>query len=272
MDVDKLLQTVSTWGVAWTINIAAAVLIFLIGKWLARYIAGLVTRIFERNEVDVTLIRFFYGIIYYALLAVVLIAAAAQLGIQTSSFLALIGAAGLGVGLALKDSLSHFASGIQLILLRPYRVGDVVTVAGITGKVEQIDMVNTMLTTGDNQQVIIPNGSITSSVITNINANPTRRVELTVGIGYQDDVDKAKRILTDLLHTDDRILADPAPTVSVTELADSSVNLAIRPWVKTADYWDVRFDLTEKIKDAFDKEGISIPFPQREVHLVAEAA
>jgi small conductance mechanosensitive channel len=218
------------------------------------------------------LIDFLSNITYYTLMVVVLIAVASQLGINTTSFLAVIGAAGLAVGLALKDSLSNFASGIMLILFRPFRVGDAISVGGVTGKVEKITIFTTILNTFDNQRVIIPNGNLTNGVIQNITANSTRRVDLVMGIGYEDDIAKARKIMSDIISADERVLKDPAPTIAVSELGDRSVNFVVRPWSKTEDYWDVYFDLTEKIKIAFDKEGISIPYPQRDVHIYNEQA
>ncbi|MBU3952625.1 MAG: mechanosensitive ion channel, partial [Proteobacteria bacterium] len=200
----------------------------------------------------------------------VLIAAAGQLGINTASFIAIVGAAGLAIGLALKDSLSNFSSGVMLILFRPFRVGDYVTAGGVSGKVMRIDLFNTTLNTPDNQRVIVPNANITNGVITNVTANDTRRVDLTIGIGYGDDIALAKRVLDRIVKADDRVLETPAPTIAVSALADSSVNFVVRPWVKTDDYWNVYFDLTEKIKLTFDKEGIRIPFPQQDVHLFLE--
>ena len=219
---------------------------------------------------DITLTRFLESIVYYTLVVVVLIAVAGQLGINTTSFLTIVGAAGLAIGLALKDSLSNFSSGVMLILFRPYRVGDFATVGGVTGNVMSIDIFNTTLNTPDNQRVIVPNANITNNVITNVTANDTRRVDLTIGIGYGDDVLKTKQVLAEILKTEKRILESPSPKIAVSELADSSVNFVVRPWVKTSDYWDVYFDLTEKIKLTFDKEGISIPFPQQDVHLFQE--
>ncbi|MBU1233697.1 MAG: mechanosensitive ion channel, partial [Proteobacteria bacterium] len=189
----------------------------------------------------------------------------------TTSFLAILGAASLAIALALKDSLSNFASGVMLILFHPFKVGDVITAAGVTGTVQQIDIVSTVLITGDNQKIVVPNKTITSSTITNINAHPTRRIDLTVSIGYDDDIRQAKTTLDELVKADDRILTDPAPTIAVSELADSSVNLVVRPWVQTSDYWNVRFDLMEKIKLTFDERGISFPYPQQDVHMHQES-
>ena len=254
-------------AVSWGVKLVAALLILLIGRWVSARIANLVVRIMERQDIDVTLTRFLKNIIYYALMAAVVVAAAGQLGINTASFLTIIGAAGLAVGLALKDSLSNFASGVMLILFRPFRVGDFVTIAGESGTVEEITIFNTVLNTPDNQRKIIPNGIITSDTITNVNINTTRRVDLLIGIGYDDDIKAAHSVLETVVAAEKRILADPPVTIAVSELADSSVNFVVRSWVKTGDYWGVRFDLTEKVKLALDDAGISIPYPQQDIHL-----
>jgi small conductance mechanosensitive channel len=254
-------------AVAWGVKIIAAVLVFFIGKWIALRIANLVVKIMERQEIDVTLTRFLKNIIYYALLAAVIVAAAGQLGINTASFLTIIGAAGLAIGLALKDSLANFASGVMLILFRPFKVGDFVEVAGVSGSVQEITIFNTILHTPDNQLMIIPNSKIYSDTITNVNANPTRRVDLVIGISYDDDIKAAHQLLKDIVAEDKRVLAEPQTTIAVSELADSSVNFVVRPWVKTADYWAVYFHLLETIKLRFDESGISIPYPQQDVHL-----
>lgn len=267
LNIEKLVETLTLWATTYSMKIIAAVLIFVIGKWLAKKVTTLFIKLLEKNKVDITLTRFLESIVYYTLVVVVLIAVAGQLGINTTSFLTIVGAAGLAIGLALKDSLSNFSSGVMLILFRPYRVGDFATVGGVTGNVMSIDIFNTTLNTPDNQRVIVPNANITNNVITNVTANDTRRVDLTIGIGYGDDVLKTKQVLAEILKTEERILESPAPKIAVSELADSSVNFVVRPWVKTSDYWDVYFDLTEKIKLTFDKEGISIPFPQQDVHL-----
>jgi small conductance mechanosensitive channel len=255
---------------SYSINIIGALLIFIIGKWLSRKIANLIATLMQKNDVDDTIIGFLKNLIYYALFIVVIIAAAGELGINTTSFLTIVGAAGLAIGLSLKDSLSNFAAGVMLIMFRPFTVGDVVSAAGITAKVEKITIFNTLFCTPDNQLVIVPNNKIISDIITNINIKDTRRIDLVVGISYSDDMTQTKEILEGLAKEDDRILEDPAVTIAVSELADSSVNLVFRPWVKTADYWAVRFDLTEKIKTSLDEAGISIPFPQTDVHLFVE--
>ena len=268
--VEKYSDVIISWVSNYSLKIVAAVLVFIIGRWIAGKLSKLLSMVLEKNNVDVTLIGFLSNILYYTLLVVVLIAAAGQLGINTTSFLTIVGTAGLAVGLALKDSLSNFAAGVMLILFRPFKVGDVVEISGVTGKVESITIFTTVLNTPDNQKLIIPNGGITGGVIRNITANTTRRVDLVMGIGYADDIAKAKKIMSDIIAADDRILKDPATTIAVSELGDSSVNFVVRPWVNTGDYWDVYFSLTEKIKLAFDQEGISIPFPQRDVHIYNE--
>jgi len=255
------------WVIATGPNILAAIAIFVIGRWLVKWISFLIKKAFVKVEMDETLIRFLEKFIYYILIVAVILAAADQVGIKTTSFLAILGAAGLAIGLALKDSLSNFASGVMLILFKPFKVGDAVTAAGVSGSVQRIDIVNTVIHTWDNQKVIVPNSKITADIITNINANPTRRIDLVIGISYDDDVKEAKAILEDIIQADTRILSDPAPKVAFSELGASSLDLVVRPWVKTEEYWDVRFDLIQKIKYIFDEKGFSFPFPQQDVHM-----
>ena len=251
----------------YAIRIIIALVIFYIGKWVARKLTDLVVKITRKTgKVDETLLKFLSNIIFYILMIVVILTALGQLGVDTTSFLAVIGAAGLAVGLALKDSLSNFASGVMIIMFRPFKVGDLINAGGVTGVVEEISIFNTVLKTGDNQTLIVPNGAITSGTITNVNAKPTRRVDLIVGIGYEDDIKKAKEVLTNIVSSNEKVLVEEGITVAVSELADSSVNFVVRAWVKTPDYWDVKFALTENIKLTFDKEGISIPYPQQDVH------
>jgi small conductance mechanosensitive channel len=270
MDIDKLYNAAITWVSEYSLKVLAAILILIVGRWLARKIARLLAKVLEKNGIDVTLTGFLENITYYTLVVLVLIAAAGQLGINTTSFLTIVGAAGLAVGLALKDSLSNFSAGVMLVLFRPFKVGDVVEAAGVKGKVIGINIFNTILNTPDNQRLIVPNNNIISNVIKNVTANPTRRIDLVAGIGYADDIALAKKVLNEIVQSDDRILKDPAPQIAVSELADSSVNFVVRPWVKTADYWDAYFDLTEQIKVRFDAQGISIPYPQQDVHLIQE--
>lgn len=263
----KYLQLAKDWALANGPAVLVALAIFVFGRWMAIWLSGMLRSGLKKSGVDQTLYRFLGKLCYYLLLAGVVIAAVGKLGIQTTSFVAIVGAAGLAIGLALKDSLSNFASGVMLILFRPFKVGDAVTAGGVTGNVKQIDIFSTVILTPDNQRFIVPNSGITADVITNINAEETRRIDLVVGIGYDDDIRLAKSTLEDLVKEDSRILTDPAPAIAVSELADSSVNLIVRPWVKTPEYWDVRFDLTEKIKRTFDEKGISFPYPQQDVHM-----
>lgn len=270
MEIMANIENILPFVKLYSVKIIAALIIFLVGKWISVKISRLISLALKKNNVDISLIKFLESLIFYALLIAVIIAAAGQLGINTTSFLTVVGAAGLAIGLALKDSLSNFASGIMLILFKPFKAGDFVTAGGITGTVQHISIFNTILHTPDNQKIIAPNSSITNSIITNINANPTRRVDLLIGISYDDDIKKAKAILETLVKSDSRILQEPTPLIAVSELAESSVNLLVRSWVNTADYWGVYFDLTEKVKLQFDKENISIPYPQRDVHLFSQ--
>ncbi len=253
--------------ITWGLKLVAAALVLLIGNWLAKKLASFFVVVMDRHDVDITLTKFLRNIVYYAMLTAVVIAAAGQLGINTTSFLTVVGAAGLAIGLALKDSLANFSAGVMLIFFRPFKVGDVVTVAGETGAVEEITIFNTVMNTADNQRKIIPNSIVSSGTITNITANSTRRIDMVFGIGYDDDIKGAEQILLELVQKEPKVLSDPPVTVAVAELADSSVNFVVRPWVNTEDYWDVKFSLTEKIKLAFDEAGISIPYPQQDVHM-----
>ena len=248
-------------------SLLMALLIFVIGKWIVNKIVGLLGKVLRKIKgMDETLIKFLENIVYYALMIVVLLTSLGKLGVETTSFLAILGAAGLAIGLALKDSLGNFASGVMIIMFKPFKVGDVVTAAGVTGSVSEVGIFNSIFTTPDNQKIIIPNGAITSGSIININAHDTRRVDLVVGIGYEDDIKKTKEVLNDIISSHEKVLIDKGITIAVSELADSSVNFVVRAWVKTPDYWDVKFNLTETIKLRFDEEGISIPFPQQDVH------
>lgn len=251
-------------------KVVAALLVFLIGRWMSKRIAGLVVKVMRKQKVDVTLTRFLDAIIYYVLLVMVVIAAAGQLGVETTSFIAIFGAASLAVGLALKDSLSNFASGVMLILFRPFGVGDFVDLDGESGTVEAITVFNTVLNTPDNKRKIIPNGGILNSTITNITANPLRRIDMVIGVSYDDDIRFVKENLETILARQALLLKTPAPVIALSELADSSVNFVVRPWVKTPDYWTAYFALLEDIKMTFDEKGISFPFPQQDVHVYGE--
>ena len=248
-------------------SLVMALLVFIIGKWAVNKIVDILGTVLRKVKgMDETLIRFLENIVYYALMIVVLLTALGKLGVETTSFLAILGAAGLAIGLALKDSLGNFASGVMIILFKPFKVGDLVTAAGVTGTITEVGIFNSIFLTGDNQKIIVPNGAITKGSITNVNANDTRRIDLVVGIGYNDDIKKAKDVLNTIIKSNEKVLLDKGTTVAVSELADYSVNFVVRVWVNTPDYWDVKFALTENIKITFDKEGISIPYPQQDVH------
>jgi len=266
-DWNQLLEVIQTRGVDFGINVAIAIAIFYVGKMVISLVVRGLHKVMQRQEVDKTLETFVCNLVRMVLLVVVVIAAIGQIGIETTSFIAIFGAAGLAVGLALQGSLSNFAAGVLIVLFRPYRVGDFIEAAGINGSVEQVQILTTVLKTGDNKQVIVPNGQIMDSIITNYSANDTRRVDMVVGVSYDDDLDKVRDTIKELIAAEDRILDEPACTIAVSALADSSVNFVVRPWVKTPDYWGVMFDLTEAIKKRFDKDGITFPFPQQDVHL-----
>ena len=264
----KIYDLLATFG----LKLLAAIAVFVIGRWVAKAVTRGIERAMQRADTDPTLVGFIRNVTYGGLLALVIIAAAGQLGVQTTSFIAVLGAAGLAVGLALQGSLANFAAGVLMIIFRPFKAGDFVEAAGVAGTVEEVQLFTTKLKTPDNKTIIIPNGQVTGGTITNYSANDTRRVDMTFGIGYGDDIDKARQVIWDVLNADDRVLKDPEPTVAVAALADSSVNFAVRPWVNSADYWGVYFDTHETITKRFDAEGISIPFPQRDVHLYQEAS
>jgi small conductance mechanosensitive channel len=261
--LDKIYQLLTVYG----LKVLAAIAIFIIGRWVAKGVRKLVERMMTKGKVDSTLVTFTSNMAYIGLLAFIVVAALGQLGIQTTSFIAILGAAGLAVGLALQGSLSNFAAGFLLIIFRPFKVGDLIEAAGVFGVVEAIQIFTTQMKTADNKTVIVPNAKLTDDNIVNWTVKGTRRVDMVFGIGYGDDIDKARSLMAEIIAQDSRILKTPEPQISVSELADSSVNFVVRPWVKVEDYWGVHFDLTEKIKKAFDANGVSIPFPQRDIHV-----
>ena len=268
LDLEQLWLTVQTIGTEFAINLVIALIIFIVGRWVVNLIVKLLLKAMQKADVDTTLRRFVSNLARMFLMLIVIIGAIQTLGFETTSLIALIGAAGLAVGLALQGSLSNFASGVLIVMFRPYKVGDWIEGGGVSGAVEEVQILTTVLKTGDNKKVIIPNSQIMSGTITNYSANDRRRVDLVVGVSYSDDLDKVRKEIEALVAADERILKDPAVTIAVSELADSSVNFVVRPWVKTADYWGVYFDLTESIKKRFDEVGISIPFPQQDVHFL----
>ncbi len=267
MDFSNILPRLQELLAFYGLKILAAIVIFIVGRWIARALKNVIKRMMTKGNVDDILVSFVGNLTYIALLAFVIIAALNQLGIQTTSFIAVIGAAGLAVGLALQGSLANFAAGVLMIIFRPFKAGDYIEGAGVAGVVEKVHIFTTQIKTPDNKTIIIPNGKLMGDNITNYSTKDTRRVDMVIGVGYGDDLKKVREILEDILAKDDRILEDPAPTIGVLELGDNSVNFAVRPWVKTQDYWGAYFDVTETVKRRFDEEGISIPYPQRDVHL-----
>jgi small conductance mechanosensitive channel len=253
----------------WAIKIILALVIYIIGKWVAKRVTAFVSRLMNSRSADPTLVKFLSNVVYAILLTAVILAALDTLGLPITSLVAVVGAAGLAVGLALKDSLGNFASGVMLVTFRPFSQGDVVEVAGVTGKVDEVRIFSTILTTPDNKQITIPNGLVYSDAITNYTAKDVRRVDLVFGVGYDDDLKKAREVLTRICAEHPLVLDDPATNVFVMNLGDSSVDFAVRPWAKTADYWTVWGDLLETGKVELEAAGCSIPFPQRDVHVHA---
>lgn len=265
--MQDILVKLQEWTVLYGLKLIAAVAIFIIGRLAAKTARTLVTRVLEKARVDPTLSSFVTSLTYVAILVFVVIAALGQLGVQTASFVAVLAAAGLAVGLALQGSLSNFAAGVLMIIFKPFKIGDFIEAGGADGVVEQIGIFTTELKTADNKRVIVPNSKAIGDCIINYSTNAERRVDLVASVGYLEDIDKVRCVLEQILAADPRILKDPAPTIGVLKLAESSVDFAVRPWVKNGDYWDVFFALQEQIKKQFDAQGIVIPFPQQDVHL-----
>ena len=263
LDIEKM---VTDYVVPWSINIALAIVVFIVGRLVAKGLVKVLEGVLVRSKVDSMLIEFIGSIASAALLLFVIIASLDMLGVNTTSLIAMLGAAGLAVGLALQGSLQNFASGVLLIIYRPFQVGNYIDAGGVSGTVEKITIFNTIMLTPDNREIVVPNGAVYGGTITNFSARATRRVDMVFGIGYGDDIKKARDIIMQTMESDERILKDPAPKVALGELADSSVNFVVRPWVNASDYWDVKWDLTEKVKLAFDDNGVSIPFPQMDIH------
>jgi small conductance mechanosensitive channel len=265
---EKIIDTIASYGM----SVLAAILILVIGLWIAKKLKAIFVSILEKKGTEPTLVGFFSSLLYGALVVFIVIAAIGKLGVQTTSFVAVIGAAGLAIGLALQGSLSNFASGVLLIIFKPFVAGNFIKAGGEAGIVVEVGILTTELKTPDNVKIIMPNSQIMGGSITNFSAHDTRRVDMVVGVSYGDDLNKAKQILEEMIAVDARILKEPAPQVAVSNLGDSSVDFVVRPWVNSADYWDVKFDFTKAVKEKFDAEGISIPFPQRDIHLFQEKA
>lgn len=262
---DLLAQTT-----AWGLKVIGALVVLTVGRMIATWIRRTVRRLLERAGTDATLVPFLSGLVYYGVLVAVLVAVLDMVGVQTASLIAVLGAAGLAVGLALQGTLSNFSAGVMLLLFRPFRVGDYVEAGGNGGSVKVIGLFSTILNTPDNVQIIIPNSAVFGNTIKNYAANDTRRVDMVMGISYDDDIGTAIDTIRRVLDQDDRILADPAPVIAVDALGDSSVNLVVRPWCQRTEYWPVKFDLTRTLKEQLEASGCSIPFPQRDVHLFSE--
>ena len=249
------------------VNIISALIILFIGNLIVKAVANSVAKVLQKKKMDRAVVEFIHGLVRYLLFVIVLIAALGRLGVQTASVVAVIGAAGLAVGLALQGALSNFAAGVLIVAFRPFKSGDYVEIGGVAGSVDSIQIFQTVLTTPDNKMVVVPNGSVIGSPITNYSRHATRRIDLMIGVSYGADLQKTKELLTKICESDKRVLKEPGVQVGVHTLADSSVNFVVRPWVSTADYWNVYFDLMQAIKEGLDKEGIEIPFPQMDVHM-----
>jgi small conductance mechanosensitive channel len=267
--VGQLWAQVQDIVAVWGLKVIAAIAIFIIGRWVAKGVRAGVRRMMKKTDVDPIVIGFVSSITYIALLAFVIIAALGQLGIQTTSFIAILGAAGLAVGLALQGSLANFAAGFLMIIFRPFKVGDFIEGAGVAGVVDMIQIFTTTLKTGDNKTIIIPNAKLSGDNIINYSAQTKRRVDMTVGVAYDADLSRVRDVLKDIISKESRVHSDPEPLIAVAELADNSVNFVVRVWTDTGDYWGVKFAMTETIKNRFDEEGIGIPFPQRDIHIVS---
>jgi small conductance mechanosensitive channel len=265
---DQIILFSTTYG----IKIIGAIIILILGRIFAGIGRKIVKKVLIRAKADDSIISFVESLVFILILVFAVLAALAKFGIQTASLVAVLGAAGFAVGFALQGSLANFAAGVLILALRPYRVGDVIETVGVLGVVKDIELFVTVLSTPDNIKIMVPNGKIFGDTIKNITAYDTRRVDMVMGIGYGSDIQKAYEVMTGIMNSDDRILKDPAVQIAVSELADSSVNLVVRPWVKKEDYWGVKFDLTRKFKEAFDENNIEIPFPQRVVHMTPQEA
>jgi len=270
MNFEELLPKLTDFGLTYGALVLKAVLIFIVGRWVAKIIRTILDKVMKRSNMDDMLRKFLRNIVYAVLLTFVVIASIGALGIQTASLVAILGAAAFAIGLALQGSLGNFAAGVLMIIFRPYKLGDLVRVADTEGFVEEVDVFTTTLRLPDKTKIIIPNGQIMDAKITNYTESETRRLDLEVGIGYGDDIDKAKGVLLEAIKQSEYVLDDPAPNISVASLGDSSVNLAVRPWIKASTYAPASHEVTERVKKALDAAGISIPFPQRDVHMYSK--
>jgi small conductance mechanosensitive channel len=272
VDMEAIGRKVLEFLEAHWLDVVAAIVIFVVGRWLAKVISKLVGKAMTKARVDATLTSFVENLCHVALIVLVVVAALDKLGVPTTNFAVVVGAAGLGIAFALQGSLANFAAGVMLIIFKPFKVGDFVELAGVTGTVKEIQIFNTILNSPDNVRVIVPNSQVTGGNVMNYTVNGTRRIDLVMGVSYDDDLKKAQQVIERVLAEDSRILKDPPPEVAVSELGDSSVDFVVRPWVKAADYWDVRFDTTRKLKLALDESGITMPYPQYEIRMKSGAS
>lgn len=255
-----------TYAGEYGMKIVMAILIFVVGKWAVSKITAFTKAMMERSKIDQTLVEFAESLIYFVLLIMVVLASLNALGINTTSFIAVFGAAGLAIGLALQGSLANIGAAVLIIVFRPFKVGDFIEAGGAMGTVDDVNLFSTIISPVDNRTIIVPNAAIIGENITNYSNKPQRRVDHVFGIGYDDDLKLAKETLMEIMNQEDRILQDPAPFVAVSELGDNSVNFVTRAWVESADYWDVHFEMIEKVKLIFDEKGISFPYPQMDIH------
>jgi len=267
VEMQDLLGRIITLITDWGLKVLGAVVVLIVGRMVAKATRKAVRRALERGKMDPTLVPFVSSLVYYLVMAFVLIAVLGMVGIETASMIAVLGAAGLAVGLALQGTMSNFASGVMLLIFRPFYKGDFIEAAGVAGSVDTVGIFTTTLNTPDNVRIVLPNGTVWGQTIKNYATNPTRRVDLVMGISYDDDIGAAMETINRVLDSEPRVLKDPAPTVAVSELADSSVNFVVRPWCAKEDYWGVYFDLTRALKEELEKSGCSIPYPQTDVHL-----
>jgi len=267
MDYERVLALTQEWVALYGLQVIGALVILVLGRIAAGITKSILRALMTKSKIDPTLISFVTSVTYVGIMVFVIIAAISKLGMQTASFVAVIGAAGLAIGLAMQGSLANFASGVLMLIFKPIKIGDFIEAGGATGAVNEIGIFTTVMTSVDNKKIIVPNAGITGSNIVNYTAEETRRVDIVAGVSYGDDIDKVRNVLEGILAGDNRVLKNPAPTIAVVELGDSSVNFVVRPWVKTADYWKVFFSIQEQIKKRFDAEGITIPFPQQDVHV-----
>ncbi len=267
MEIQEIIDQGTEVAITYGPKLFGAIVVWIIGWWVVKTLTRGFSRTLERGKTDSSLTPFLTGIVGTILKVMLVISVLGMLGIEMTSFIAILGAAGLAIGMALSGTLQNFAGGVMILIFKPFKVGDVIDATGYVGSVNEIQIFNTILKTPDNKTIIIPNGGLSTSSMTNYSTEPRRRVDWTIGIGYNDDVDRARSVILELCHDDERILKDPEVFIAVSELADSSVNFAVRAWVEAADYWGVFFDMNEKVLKTFNEKGINIPYPQMDVHL-----